>query len=175
MLHAFHGWKRKPLNGRSSMQRGDCLTCKQEGLSSFPDPERDGEMVLVQQDRKPGTKRSYLGETGRSIQIRGALAKLGVNKDNSFIKYTLEYHNTKAVEDVKFKLTLVDTFEKPMEREVCEGVMIRRGEAEIDLVLNSKLDHYAPVVGRMVMSNSVREGRKGGESRRGVAGRSQGT
>ena len=62
-----------------------------------------------------------------------------------------------------------------MEREVCEGVMIRRGEAEVDLVLNNKLDHYAPVVGRMVMSNSVREGRKGGESRRGVTGRSQGT
>ena len=94
-----------------------------------------------------------------------------MNKDNAFVKHSLEYHSTKAVEDVKFKLTLVDTFEKPMEREVCEGVMIRRGEAEVDLVLNSKLDHYAPVVGRMVMSNSVREGRRGGEVRRGVAGR----
>ena len=59
-----------------------------------------------------------------------------------------------------------------MERGVCKGVMIRRGgEAEVDLVLNSKLDHYATVVGGMVMSNSGREGRRGGESRRGVSGR----
>ena len=49
--------------------------------------------------------------------------------------------------------------------------MIRRGEAEVDLVLNSKLDHYAPVVGGMVMSNSGSKGRRGGESRRGVSGR----
>ena len=48
-----------------------------------------------------------------------------------------------------------------MEREVCEGVVIRRGEAEVDLVMNSKLDHYAPAVGRMVIINGVREGQRG--------------
>ena len=32
-----------------AVYRGDCLTCEQEGPSSFPDPERDGELVLVQQ------------------------------------------------------------------------------------------------------------------------------
>ena len=70
-------------------------------------------------------------------------------------------------------MTLVDTYAKAMEREVCEGVVIRRGEAEVDLVMNSKLDHYAAAVGRMVMSSGVREGRRGagGRGRGGQRGR----
>ena len=161
------------------MYRGDCLTCEEEGPSSFPDPEREGEVVMVQQgDRKPGTRSSYWGETGRSILVRGgqhleALEKPGTHKDNAFVKHTIEYHKDKVVEDVRFKLTLVDTYAKAMEREVCEGVVIRRGEAEVDLVMNSKLDHYAPAVGRMVMSSGVREGRRGagGRGRGGQRGR----
>ena len=86
------------------------------------------------------------------------------------------YHADKGVEEVKLKLTLVDIFHKAMEREVCEGVVIRRGEAEVDLMMNSKLDHYAPAVGRMVMNSSVREvvrgvGWRGRGRGRGRAGR----
>ena len=68
----------------------------------------------------------------------------------------------------------MDTYAKAMEREVCEGVVIRRGEAEVDLVMNSKLDHYAPAVGRMVISSGVREGQRrlgGGGGSRGGRGR----
>ena len=38
-------------------------------------------------------------------------------------------------------------FTRPMQRQVWEGVEIR--EVSCDILLNSKQDHYAPVVGRM--------------------------
>ena len=145
------------------MYRGDCLTCEDEGPGRYPDPEREGETVMVQQDkRRPGTRSSYWGETGRSVLVRGAqhlesLSEPGKHQDNAFVKHSLEYHD-KDVEEVKLKLTLVDIFHKAMEREVCEGVVIRREEAEVDLMMNSKLDHYAPAVGRMMMNSGGREG-----------------
>ena len=166
-----------------AVYRGDCMTCEEVGPGSYPDPDREGEVVLVgQADKRPGTKSSYWGETGRSILVRGAqhldsLEKPEQHTDNAFVKHSKEYHNEQNVEDVKFKLTLVDTYAKAMEREVCEGVVIRRGEAEVDLVMNSKLDHYAPAVGRMVISSGVREGQRrpgGGGGSRGGRGRGLG-
>ena len=163
-----------------AVYRGDCMTCKEVGPGSYPNPDREGEVVLVgQADKRPGTKSSYWGETGRSILVRGAqhldsLEKPEQHTDNAFVKHSKEYHNEQNVEDVKFKLTLVDTYAKAMEREVCEGVVIRRGEAEVDIVMNSKLDHYAPAVGRMVISSGVREGQRrlgGGGGSRGGRGR----
>ena len=71
--------------------------------------------------------------------------------------------------DVKLKLTLVDTYPKGLEREVCEGVWIH-----LIVVMNSKLDQYAPAFGRMVLNSGVREGRRGvggGERGRGSGGR----
>ena len=53
--------------------------------------------------------------------------------------------------------------------------MIRSGEAEVDIVMNSKQDHYAPAVGKVVISSGLREGRRGpaggGEGSRGRRGR----
>ena len=43
-----------------------------------------------------------------------------------------------------------------MERQSSEGVEIRHGEQEVDIIMNSKLDHYAPSVGRMVLERGVR-------------------
>ena len=147
--------------------RGDCVTCEDMGPSSFPDPYREGEVVLVSpEDRKPGTRSSYWGETGRSVLVRGAqhlesLEKPEQHTDNAFVKHSVEYHNDQEVKDVNFRLAVVDSFVKAMEREVCEGVVIRRGEAEVDIVMNSKLDHYAPAVGKMIISSGVSEGRRG--------------
>ena len=107
----------------------------------------------MQQDvRRPGTRSSYWGETGRSVLARGAqhleaLSEPGKHQDNDFVKHSLEYHFDKGVEEVRLKLTLVDIFHKGMEREVCEGTVIRCGEAEVDFMMNIKLYHYAAAVG----------------------------
>ena len=55
----------------------------------------------------------------------------------------------------------MDIFHKAMKKAVCQGVVLRRGEAEVDLMMKSKLDHYAPAVGRLVMNSGVREGVRG--------------
>ena len=46
-------------------------------------------------------------------------------------------------------------------REASKGVEIRHIE-KVDILMNSKLDHYAPAVGRMVMEREV-----GGRGERG--------
>ena len=98
--------------------------CEDEGPGSYPDPEREGETVLVQQDeRRPGTRSSYWGETGQSLREAQHLETLSEPGKHR----SLEYHADKGVEEVKWKLTLVDIFLKAMEREVCEGVVIRCG------------------------------------------------
>ena len=68
------------------------------------------------------------------------------HKDNAFANHKLNYHqgNTDSME---VKVDVVTNFTRPMQRQVWEGVAIR--EESCDILLNSKLDHYAPVVGRM--------------------------
>ena len=65
----------------------------------------------------------------------------------------------------QFRMNLLYTCRAAMEREACE---IRHGEEEVDIVMSSKLGHYAQSVGRMVMQREVEERGRGG---RGHAGR----
>ena len=58
-------------------------------------------------------------------------------------------------EDVEFKLSLVKQFKKLLERKTWEGLEIHK--ANVDLLMNSKLDHYQPAVGRMVINNQVKD------------------
>ena len=53
------------------------------------------------------------------------------------------------------KLNLLYTCRKAMERQSNEEVEIRHGYEEVDIIMNSKLDHYAPDVGRMVMEREA--------------------
>ena len=50
-------------------------------------------------------------------------------------------------------------------------LQIRHGEDEVDILMNSKLDHYAPAVGRMVMQREVADRGRGGRGRGGGARR----
>ena len=77
------------------------------------------------------------------------------------MKHSVEYHNDQEVIDVNFKLEVFDSFVKAMERKVCKGVVTLRGEGEVDIVMNSKQDHYAPAVGKVVISSGVRKGQRG--------------
>ena len=73
--------------------------------------------------------------------------------NNSFAKHKIEFHKGDQ-EDVKFKVNVLKTFKRPMERQIYEGVAIHN--AKVDLLMNSKLDHYQPAVGRVVISHDVR-------------------
>ena len=110
-------------------------------------------------DRIVGTKARYYGETSRSIYVRGkqhlsALEKADQHKDNAFVNHRNNFHKGEE-QEVRFKLSLVKKFKRPLERQVWEGVEIHK--ADVDIVMNSKLDHYQPAVGRMTIINQVEE------------------
>ena len=55
-------------------------------------------------------------------------------------------------------MDVVRFYSKAMYRQIGEGCLIQSSEA--DLLMNGKLDHFAPVVGRMVVSTAVQSGRR---------------
>ena len=117
---------------------------------------------------------SYTGESGFSFGVRGsqhieALEKPDTNKDNAFVKHISEYHKGEENE-VKFNLEIVGHYNKPVERQVCEGVYVHSDLS--DIVMNSKLDHHLPAVSRVTFSSSAVEGGRGRGGGRG--GRSGG-
>ena len=68
-------------------------------------------------------------------------------------KHSREYHSGNTPE---FKFSVLNSFPKSLERQIWEGVLIRRGEANPDLLLmNSKADHHAPAVGKVTITRTV--------------------
>ena len=64
--------------------------------------------------------------------------------------------------EVKFKMDVVKCYFRAMDRQIAEGCFIQSPEA--DLLMNGKLDHMQPVVGRMVVSTPVYSGRRRGRN-----------
>ena len=60
--------------------------------------------------------------------------------------------------DVKFRMDVVRCYGRAMDRPIGEGCFILSPEA--DILMNGKLDHMKPVVGRMVVSTTVHSGRR---------------
>ena len=75
------------------------------------------------------------------------------HQNNAFAKHMVEKHD--GNKETKFKISVVETFKKPLERQVREGIEILRVEA--DVVMNSKLDHYQPAVKRVTFTDILDE------------------
>ena len=125
-------------NIEGAVYRGECVTCREES------------------DRKC----IYIGETGRSTYVRGKqhLAAMNnierrANSHNAFVRHAIEKHDGNP--RTKFKVDVVKTFKKPLERQVREGVEILRADA--DDIMNSKLDHYLPAVRRATFSTILED------------------
>ena len=54
-------------------------------------------------------------------------------------------------------MNILKGFKKAFERQKWEGVEIHG--AKIDILMNSKMDHYQPAVGRVYITNQIRGGR----------------
>ena len=80
--------------------------------------------------------------------------KPGTNQENALARHKTLYHKN---ETPKFKFSIARACDKPMLRQIHEGVEIRNAENDSDILMNSKLDHYAPAVGRVVITRAVRE------------------
>ena len=133
--------------------RGTCLTCKEKGISSKPDSM--GNIVKVENSPR-GINSVYIGETSRTCFSRGKEHLESMrnpnrtsSRSNAFVRHREVYHEGDEESEVKFKFEVVKKFEKPLQRQVWEGVEIHSSGA--DILMNSKLDHYMPAVGRMVV------------------------
>ena len=136
--------------------KGTCMTCDEKGPSSKV--EKDGTVKRLI-ERKHGTKSIYIGESSRSAYQRGlqhmyALKNPRNHANNAFCKHILEYHRGESHKDINFKVDVVKTFKRPMDRQIWEGVEIHG--AKRDILMNSKLDHYQPAVGRIVITHAPR-------------------
>ena len=139
--------------------KGTCLTCKEIGPSSEVD--RDGKVRLLTGVRR-GLKSIYWGESGFNGYTRGrqhleALKKPKKHTENAFVKHREDFHKGEE-EKVKYRLDVVRCYARAMDRQIGEGCFILSPEA--DLLMNGKMDHMQPVVGRMIVSTTVQSGRR---------------
>ena len=144
-------------NVEGVVYRGVCITCRDEGNAS--EPNRNGQVVGVPRPQRRSVESTYYGETSKSCYTRGKQHIECLNnpttasgKANAFVKHRELYHRDEE-DSVSYRVDVVKRFRKPLERQVWEGVEIHASNAGIPM--NSKLDHYQPAVGRMVMRNSL--------------------
>ena len=130
MIHKFGG--KGDCNREGIVYKGKCLTCSEGGKEVI-----------------------YIGESGRSGYIRGRQHLEAIRNhsndrhmNNAFAKHIRESH---VNQDAKFKMNIVQSYKKPLERQTREGVEIARCSA--DKMLNSRLDHYQPGIRRMTFQN----------------------
>ena len=141
----------------SIVYKAVCNMCKEKGPSSKRD--KDGNIRRLN-ERKEGTRSVYIGETSRTafqsgLQHLYALRKPKAHRDNALCKHIIECHQGDKAKDIKFKVDIVKSFKSPFERQIWEGVEIHG--CERDIIMNSKQDHYQPVVGRMIVTNAPRD------------------
>ena len=111
-------------------------------------------------------KSMYWGESAFNGYTRGsqhleALKKPSKHKENAFVRHKEDFHKGEEA-DVRFRMDVVRCYVRAMDRQIGEGCFILSPEA--DLLMNGKLDHMKPVVGRMVVSTAVHCGRRRGRN-----------
>ena len=147
--------------------KGSCLTCIEKGPSS--EVNREGEVVMLAAPPlappplgTAHTKSKYFGESHFGGYTRGqqhlaALQKPKKHQENAFVRHREDFHQGEE-EAVRFRMDVVKSFNRPMDRQISEGCHILSPDA--DIMLNGKLDHMAPAVGRVVISTAVQSGRR---------------
>ena len=74
------------------------------------------------------------------------------HQENAFVRHAQEFH---AGETPKYKLSITGSHPRPLDRQIWEGVLIRRSEKDLDCTMNSKMDHHAPAVGKVVIRHAA--------------------
>ena len=141
------------------LYRGICLLCLEKGPSSELDREERVRMIV---ERKANIKSIYWGESSFGAYTRGqqhltALRNPTKHKDNAFVRHREDFHRGEEGE-VRYRFEPVRFYTRAMARLVGEGCYMLGPEA--DILMNSKLDHCKPAVGRVVISNTVHSGRR---------------
>ena len=147
------------LQEENNCRREDCMihnsggkgNCNQEGVVYRG-------QCLMCSETEPSIRSEYIGESGRSGYSRGKQHLAPVrnpesHRNNAFAKHMTEEHEGER--DIQFKMDVIHTYKKPMERQVREGIEIYRNDAEI--IMNSKLDHFQPAIRRIIFVNELED------------------
>ncbi len=127
MIHTSGG--KGDCNVEGIVYKVQCLKCKEQNIDSV-----------------------YIGESSRSGYVRGkqhleAARTPKTHESNAIARHIIEYHESKN-DYTTFKMDIINTFNRPLQRQLKEGIEIARCKA--DIVMNSKLDHYQPGIRRVV-------------------------
>ena len=92
--------------------------------------------------QEEGIKATYVGESGRNAFLRGLEHTRGArNRDpkNPMVRHSEDQHN--MVDSIPtFKMEILRTFSKPLQRQISEAVAIEGGAGGADFMLNSKVE-----------------------------------
>ena len=146
--------------------------CKREGCISCQSGKKCIEKLSVTYEydcnwcKEEGVEAKYYGETSKGLRARAkqhAADLVNKNETNAMVKHCIIQHGGEAAE---FSVTVKGVFQKPMQRQIHEAVMIERSEAAI--LMNSRSEfRQAPIIRVVTTRGLLQTQEERGERRAG--------
>ena len=92
---------------------------------------------------------SSISGYARGTQHKTAIDEPSEHGSNAFAKHSIAEH--KGEKKIDYKVDIIRSYRRPLERQIREGIEIVR--TETDILLNSKLDHFQPGLRRMTFES----------------------
>ena len=121
----------------------------------------------------------YYGETGFSAYYRGGQHDKAIRShdlENAFAKHLHLYHPEAEGDTTMFTMKVVQSFTKPLPRQITEAVMIDKARTDVNntISLNSRAEFRQPAIPRVIVTRELQEENRRQERRgRGGGGRRQ--
>ena len=169
--------KADPWGGAPCGRGEECFPCTTAGDGRVGQCSRESVTyrLICLDCESQGVKATYVGETGRSAFLRGKEHTRGArlrDPKNPMVRHSEDQHN--MVEGIPpFKMEILRTFAKPLQRQVSEAVAIEGGAGGADYMLNSKAEWGGAKIPRLTVEVGARvrllEYQGGAQGARGVA------
>jgi hypothetical protein len=112
----------------------------------------------------------YIGETGRngfSRKLEHDQAIQSKQMNNALAKHCKIQHDDQKAE---FKMSITGTYRTCLERQEAEAVKVRRAQATVDILMNSRNDFHQPPIRRVVTETGNSQADQPGAEALGIAG-----
>ena len=141
--------------GRNACGQPDCFADLSQHDSRGGDHNRASSLYHVTCTLCPSAE--YWGETGASGYTRGNEHLTAIRADNAdgsaLARHLREYHGSEVGNPGVFKFSVVESFKKPLYRQIAEGVKIHNSQASI--LINNKEEWVQPATVRLRATNSM--------------------
>ena len=105
---------------------------------------------------------AYFGESGFSGFYRSSVHEKEIQDrdlENAFAKHLNIYHPEREGDPTVFKIIVIQTFRRPLPRQITEAVFIHNNDA--DIKMNSKSEFRQPAIPRIITTREPPGGREG--------------